>query len=205
MFNWKIVATIFITLGILVAFLSTSPQLGNFFDALREKLYSIVPEQKVERNISFSLAADATNISAQARDINIRLETNNFTAQLKDVSVSSKGRIRILGFFGLLSINSRNLALDGSFKKVELEDTTLTLPQGTIKSQSAFASLAIDNLAMKELVVPKGKLTVNNVETDSANEIRIFSPLGRFEVDSKLQVTGKANKISIPEAKIFIG
>lgn len=205
MFNWKIVATIFITLGILVAFLSTSPQLGNFFDVLREKIYSIVPEQQVERNISFLLVTDAANITAQAKDVNIEVRTNNFTAQLKDVSINSKGTVKILGFSGLLSVANRNLALDGSFKKVEVEDTTITFPQGTIKSQSTWESMVVDNLAMKELVVPKGKLTVNNVETDSASEIRISSPLGKFEFDSQLQVTGKANKISIPEAKIFIG
>jgi len=205
MFNWKIVATIFITLGILVVFLATSPQLGNFFDSLKERIPNLLPEEQIDRNISFSLNASVTNLAGEAKSVNIELRTDNFSAQLKDVIANSRGRIRILGFSGSFSAENGSLVLDGSFKKVELEETTLTLPQGSLKSSSVFESLVIDNLAMKELVVPNGKLIVNSVETYSSNEIRIFSPLGRFELEYGLRVIGRANKISIPEAKIFIG
>ncbi len=201
----KIIATVLITLGILVVFLSSSPQLGSFFNMLKEKVYNIVPEQAAERNISFSLTADANNITTQAKDAAIELRTGNFTAQLKDTMIASRGRIRILGFAGTLSVDSRNLIIDGSFRKIETEDTMIAPPQGTIKSMSSFESLVIDNLAMKELSVPKGKITVNGVETDSNSEIRISLLVGRFEFDTELHVSGKANKISIPEAKIFIG
>lgn len=205
MFNWKIVATIFITLGILVIFLASSPQLGNFFESLKGKISDLTPEQQVDRNISFLLDSETANITTPAKDVIIELTTDNFTAQLKDVNVNFRGKARILGFSGALAVNNKRLSLDGSFKKVELETTSLTFPQGSLKSTLQFENLSVDNLALRELVVPKSRLTINSVATDSDSEIRISSPLGRFEFTSGLKATGKANKISIPEAKIFVG
>lgn len=204
MFNWKIVATIFITLGILVVFLSSSPQLGNFFGSIKEKISNLLPEQSVDRNVSFTLDTGLVDIGSEVKDVNIEFRTDNFSARVKDIDVNSHGLVRILGFSGSLSV-TKQLSLDGSFRKVELEGTTFMLPQGSIKTEPTFETLAIDNLALKELIVTKGKITVNNVETDSDSEIRILSPLGRFTFDDRLRVVGKANKISVPAAKIFIG
>ncbi len=205
MFDWKIIVTVFITLGLLVVFLSTSPQMGNFIDALKGKLTDIIPEQNIVRNISFSLAADAANVTGNAKEVNIELATGSFSAQLKDINVSSRGTVRIMGFSGFLSAD-RKLTIDGTFKKLVLSDTSISPSQGSIKSEVTYDKLVIDNLALKELAVQKGKLTINNVTTNTESEIILSYPMGRFEfAGDGLIISGSANRISIPAAKIFIG
>lgn len=212
MFNMKVAATIFITLAILVAILSASPQLGGFFQSTKDKITDFLsPAENIERNISFSLTIVSgiknITITSDAKDVNLNLRTSNFTAQVKDANIVSKGRIQILGFSGSLSVNNRSIELDGSSKKVELEDTTVTFPQGAIKSKSLYDSLVIENLSIKEFIVPEGGgLTVDRksgIVTDK--EIKISHLLGKFEFTQRLEVSGKAAKISIPEAKISIG
>ncbi len=205
MFNWKIAATIFVTLGILVVVLASSPQMGGFIDTLRGKVSDIVPEQNIARNISFSLISDEANVTGSAKDVNIEIRTDRFSAQLRDINLSSRGTIRILGFSGFLSADKK-MAIDGTFKKLELEGTTLSPSQGSVKSEASYDKLVIDGLAVKEIVVHRGKLTINNATTDSQSEIILSHPMGRFEFDDdRLVIDGNANKISIPDAKIFVG
>ncbi len=205
MFNWKIVATLFITLGILVVVLASSPQMGGFIDTLKGKVSGIVPDNEVTSDVSFMLVSDATNVTGKAREVNLELTTGNFSAQLKDINVSSKGTVRVLGFSGSISVG-KTLSIDGIFKKIELEHTNIFPSQGSIKSESYYEKLIADNLEVKELTVQGGKLTVNNVTTSAESRIILSYPVGRFEFSGdKLVVSGKANKISIPDAKMFVG
>ncbi len=100
------------------------------------------------------------------------------------------------------------MILDGRFERIEFPDLTIKFEQGTIKSESFFNYLEIENLALKELKLRKvsGSLFVNNIETDiTSRDIEITSPIGRFEFNNTLRIDGFADKISIPDAKIFIG
>ena len=208
MFNMKVVATIFITLAILVAILSASPQLGGFFQSTKDKITDFLsPQENIERNISFSLTLQGyENITATAKNVNIFLNTKKFTASIKDGTLDTKGSLNVIGYNGLLSVAKNEIALEGDFRKIELENASLTFAQGPIKSSSAFENLVIDNLTLKELKSGAGGIVVvNGAETRFSKQIEISSPNGRFSFDSGLQAIGKAAKISIPEAKISIG
>lgn len=208
MFNMKVVATVFITLAILVAILSTSPQLGTFFQSTKDKISDFLsPTESIERNISFSLKLQGyENITAAVKNVNIFLDTKKFAAGIKDGTLDTRGSVNILGYNGLVSVSKNAIVLDGDFKKIELENASLTFAQGPIKSSSAFENLTIDNLTLKELKSGSGGIVVvNGAETRFSKQIEISSPNGRFSFDGGLQATGKAARISIPEAKISIG
>lgn len=204
----KVVATVFITLAILVAILSTSPQLGTFFQSAQGKISDILsPPESIERNVSFSLKLQGyENITAAAKNVNILLNTKKFTANIKDGTLDTKGSVNILGYNGLVSVSKNDIVLDGDFKKIELENASLTFAQGPIKSSSSFENLTIDNLTLKELKSGSGgTVVVNGAETRFSAGVQISSPNGRFSFDGGLQAAGKAARISIPEAKISIG
>lgn len=208
MFNMKVAATIFITLAILVAILSMSPQLGGFFQSTKDKITDFLsPQENIERNISFSLTLQGyENITATAKNVNIFLNTKKFTASIKDGTLDTKGSLNVIGYNGLLSVAKNEIALDGDFRKIELENASLTFSQGPIKSSSGFEEFTADNLTLKELKFSGGGIVVvNGAETRFSGGIEISAPNGRFSFGDGLQVTGSAARISIPEAKIFIG
>ncbi len=208
MFNMKIAATVFITLAILVVFLFTSPQVGGFFQSVKDRTADFLsPAENIERNISFSLSLNEYgDINATAKNVNMFLKADKFSASIKDGTLEAKGNVNILGYIGFVSARKNGIVLDGNFKKIELDDAALSFVQGPIKSSVVFERLAIDNLTLKELSSASGGLlNVSGTETKFAGKITVKSPQGSFSFDDGLFINGRAAKISIPEAKISIG
>lgn len=204
MFNWKIIVTVFITLGVLLAALSTNPAIDDFYQAAKERIFGVL-EEKVTRNVTFTVSADSyTNLSFSG-NMNFIITPVDFSADVKDGKIYTNKTIQIIGFTGSGSIDRDLLTLDGEFKKIEQEGTSISFAQGPIKASSTYSRIAAENLTLKHLTIPGGKLTLGGTEISFSSAAEIYYPQGDFEFDSGLKASGAASKIILPESGINIG
>jgi len=210
MFDWKIIVTVIILLGIIAFFISTQTSVQEFFKFVKENVYSFFGEVVEERNISFSLVAEYDNISFKD-DVNITIHPIIFSANIRDMNIETSDTVN-MDFSGSGKISGRALSLDGTTNKVEIANSSMTFRKASMKSESTFTKLIIDNLELKELKLRNGSLFIKGTETKFSGQIEIYDIKGRFEfsyeegvdVGYKLEIEGLASRISIPEADILI-
>lgn len=205
MFDWKIILTIIIALGIVLTYLGSNPAVSGFFDSVRDRLP--FSADVTARNVEFTLTA------GKYSDMEFSVNNANFTitgyseATLKTGNLRTNKTLGIYGFRGSGSIRGNTLTLDGRMSKVELPEITVAI-QETIKSNSTFTSLSITNLGVKEIKIENtsGTLTVRGTTTQFSGDVVVVAPLGDFFFANNtiFKLSGKANKVSIPSAGISI-
>lgn len=198
MFEWKIVLTVIVTLGIIFAYLGSNPVVSGFFDSVGSKVSSLTGFS-TQGNVEFSLAADKYGV------IGFIAGNSNFTivgetsAALKTGNLRTNKTLAVYGFHGTGSVNGNILMLDGKIAKVELPEIAVAV-QETIKSNSTFTSLSAAGLKLGDLKIinTTGTLVVRGATTHFSGDIDIVSPVGDFYfANSTLSASGKAAKISL--------
>jgi len=204
MFELKVVATVVITLLLLVAVLGSNETVSNFFGSVSERFSFTSPG-----GVSFSL--DADNYSDMTftgkKMVNVTVDGDTY-ASLNTGNLQTNKTLSVYGFRGTGSVHGTVLVLDGRISKVGLPEITVGV-QETIKASSNFTGFSAVNLELTDLVVHgTGLLTVGNTTTQFSGEIQITAPTGNFEINRNgrvFYVAGRASKITIPGSGIVIG
>ncbi len=206
MFDWKLIITIFIVFAILLFVLGSDSSVSRFFGNIFSKIgVETGKEDKTVRNVSFSLSARSYGkISFSGGDINFIISPENFSATIESATAETKSLVEITGFKGSGSIDGNALSIEGSLSRINLSDTSINYAKGSVKASAAFDSFVAENLALDEITLSNGTLTIGGNEV-KFSDIVITSPKGRFVFDKGMKIEGVANKISIPSAKIVIG
>jgi hypothetical protein len=199
LFNWKLIATVIILLGIIAVALSMSPAVSDFFDKVFDRLSGFVPAKEPERNVSFILTADEYNdLKFTNQNINIILNSDNFSAELSTGNITANKNISIIGTRISGYVSGKNIFFEGDFSRIETEGTLISFNTGSIKSNSTFNTLMIDNLKLDkfDMAMASGTIMFDNVMTTIGyKNISIESPLASFMFNSSLHVEGIASKI----------
>ncbi len=197
MFDLKIILTVLITLGVLLAYVGTNPTLSGFFDSVNEK-FSF--GDSTQRDIDFSLTAD------KYRDIDfsnkgpLNVTVSGYTtATLKTGNLVTNKTLGVYGFSGSGSTMGNRLTLDGKMSKIQLPEITVAV-QETVELTSIFTSFSVENLNIDEYKLENvsGTLTARGTTTQFSGDITIISPRATFSVymgNATLQVSGMAGKI----------
>ena len=202
MFDWKLILTVIILLGIMAFFISTQAPVQDFFKSIKDKLYSFIGYMAVEeKNISFSLVAEYDNIQFKD-DINITIYPIIFSANIRDMDIETSDTVG-MDFSGSGIIVGKSLSLDGITDRVEIANSSMTFKRASVNANSTFTELIIDNLELEELKLRSGSLFIKGTETNF-NSIDIYNLEGRFEFSDDLKIEGIASRISIPEADMVI-
>jgi hypothetical protein len=204
---WKILATIMITLIILVVLLSSNPQIAGFFSKIFGGFSGVI-ETEETRNVQFSLFLDMYDKIAydSSRPVNISINAKRFETKIANVDVNATGKyIAITNYRGKIEIDKGNITLDGKFEALLLPGTA-SFPSGAIAVTSEFNTAKLDNFGPKELMMnTTGLLVVGSSENKFNGTIKIDSVLGTFNFGDNLTISGKAKKISIPGSGISVG
>ncbi|KHO47773.1 MAG: hypothetical protein QT00_C0002G0435 [archaeon GW2011_AR5] len=204
MFEWKIIITVLVTLGLVLTYVGTNPTVSGFFDSVSGRFGSIMGES--QRNVEFSLDVDKYgDFDFSAKEPVDFLVTGYTEATLKTGNLKTNKTVGIYGFRGTGSVEGNVLALDGKMAKVELPEITVSV-QETVKSASTFTELTAKNLAVKEIRLTgvTGTLTSRGSTTQFSGDLTIASPMGDFDFGNGLRINGSATGISIPSAGISI-
>lgn len=204
MFELKIIITILVTLGLVMAYVGSNPTVSGFFDSVGGRFSSLAGES--QRNVDFSLEIDRhPEFSFTSRDPADFLVTGYTEAELKTGNLKTNKTLGIYGFRGSGSVEGNKLVLDGKMAKVEMPEITVSV-QETVKSTSTFTALSAKNLAVKEIKLQgvSGTLTSRGSTTSFNGSLDVISPMGEFEFGEKFRISGKASSISIPSAGISI-
>jgi hypothetical protein len=203
MFNWKLIVTVIIILGIVAYFISTETSVQGFFKSMKDRLYAFIGYTATEeRNISFSLTAEYGNISFKD-DVNLTIQPVSFSAGMTYMNIETSDTVS-MDFSGTGEISGRSLNLDGFIYKLEIANSSMTFKKASIESASSFEKLIIDKLELDKLELRDGSLVVKGTETRFSDQIEIYNLEGSFEFSDKLKIDGLAGRISIPEADIVI-
>ncbi len=200
MFDWKIISSIIAALVVFVSYLGTSPAVSGFFDTIGERFSSLAGDTTT-RDIEFTLVADKYSDIRFSAKLPVNVTLNGYgEAVLKTGTLKMNKTLGIYEFRGSGSVIDNTLTLDGKMSKLELPE--ITASQDTIKLNSAFSSLSITNLAVKELKIvnTSGMLTVRGTSTQFTGNITIASPLGNFDFfvnNQTFALAGKAGKIQL--------
>ncbi len=201
MFNWKLIVTVIILLGIVALVTSTQTSVQDFFSSVTDRLFSIIGSSE-ERNISFSLVAEYSNISFKD-SANITIEPILFSADIRYINIRTSDTIA-MDFSGSGEIYGNSLRLDGVTDNIEIANSSIALNKASVISNCTFNSLVIEGLELKELLLTDGSLIVKGTETRFSDSIEIYNLEGRFEFSDKLKIEGLASRIAIPEADMVI-
>jgi hypothetical protein len=201
MFNWKLIVTVIILLGIVAFFAYTQPSVQGFFVSVKDKIFSFMGRTE-ERNISFSLVAEYSNISFKD-SVNMTIQPVLFSADIRYMNIRTSDTIA-MDFSGSGMIEKNSLRLDGVTNNIEIGNSSIALNEASVVSNCTFNSLVIENLELKELMLTDGFLTVKGTETEFSDTIEISNLEGRFEFSDKLRIEGLAGRILIPEADMVI-
>ena len=155
-----------------------------------------------ERNISFSLVAEYSNISFKD-SVNITIEPILFSANIRYMNIRTSDTIS-MDFSGSGEIYENSLRLDGVSNNIEIANSSIALNEASVISNCTFNTLLIEGLVLDELLLTDGSLTVKGTETRFSDSIAIYNLEGRFEFSDKLRIEGQASRISIPEADMVI-
>ena len=199
MFEWKIVLTVIVTLGIIFAYLGTNPTVSSFFDSVGNRVSSMTGFNP-QGNVQFALTSD------KYATINFNVADTNFTivgdtsATLKTGNLRTNKTLVVSGFRGTGSVSGNVLKIDGKIAKVELPEIAVAV-QETIDSNSTFTSLSAANLKLGELKIMNttGTLIVRGTTTQFSGDIDIVAPVGDFGFytgNNIFTVSGKASNRS---------
>jgi hypothetical protein len=206
MFNWKLIVTVIILLGIIAFFIYTQAPVQDFFKSVSEQLFSFLGHRVVvERNISFSIVTDYESISFKDA-VNITMQPVTFSANINNMKIDSRDAVNI-DFSGSGKISGRILSLDGTTDRIEVANSSMAFESASLKSEATFNELTIDNMELNELRITSGSLFVKGTEIKFTGPVVIYNPEGRFEFyvnNSMLKAEGLANRISIPKSGIVI-
>lgn len=225
MFDWKIIVTVIILLGIIAFFISTQTPVQEFFKSIKDSILSFLGYTVVEeRNVSFSITTEYDSISFKD-EINITIHPIIFSANTSDMSIETSDIVN-MDFSGSGKIAGRTLVLDGTTNKIEIANSSMTFNKASVKAETTFTKLTIDDLELRELKISSGSLFVKGTEIKFSGSVVIYNPEGRFEfqpIDAegvnvdfeegvgvgfeevyKLKAEGFASRISIPESDIVI-
>lgn len=192
--GWKIILTVLITFGVLLAALGSQPGVKDFFAAVTDKLS--FPAQESSRNVSFSLSIDKpAEISFQSnRELNITIE-GQFFGSISEANFSTK-KLVIRNFIGSGSIND-TVYIKGRFEGLQAEGFHFI--NKNLEARGSLSTATIENLALDKLQLQgSGKLAAEGAETTLENQkIMIEKPLGRFVLGNGTRIEGLAKKILI--------
>ena len=205
MFEWKIIITIIVTLGLVMGYVGSNPTVSGFFDSVGGRFSSLIGDN-AQRNVEFSLDVDKySDVEFSAKYPVDFLVTGYTEASLKTGNLKTNKTVGIYGFRGTGSVKGNTLALNGKMAKVELPEITVSVEE-TVESTSTFTGLSVKNLAVREIKIQQvsGTLSARGTTTQFSGDISIVSPMGDFDFGDSFKITGKAASISIPGAGISI-
>lgn len=205
MFELKIIVTVLVTLGLVMAYVGSNPTVSGFFDSVGGRFSTLIGDTS-QRSVEFSLHVDKYgDFDFTAKEPVDFMVTGYTDAALKTGNLRTNKTVGIYGFKGTGSLENHVLTLDGRMVKVELPEITVSV-QETVKSTSTFTEMTAKNLAVKEIKLQgvSGTLTSRGSSTQFSGDMTITSPKGYFEFGDGLRINGTAAGISIPSAGISI-
>ena len=114
MFEWKIIITVLVTLGLILTYVGSNPTVSGFFDSVSGRFGSIMGES--QRNVEFTLNVDRYgDFDFSAKEPVDFLVTGYTEATLKTGNLKTNKTLGIYGFVGSGSVKGNGLALDGNF------------------------------------------------------------------------------------------
>jgi hypothetical protein len=123
--------------------------------------------------------------------------------------VDSGGQVKIEGFDGTLNVFQRRLGLDGTLSSITLDGSLLSFNgRETLKGQSSFSSLLVDNLTMKKFSMDNagGSIRIGNTNAAlSGDQVLLENVQGRFLFTTGLAIDGITSRIEIPGSGIVAG
>ena len=202
----RIFVAIIIALAIIAVILSSNPQVSEFFSNIFGKFSFEQEEEK--RNIKFTLLLDSyEKISyISSRPVNISMSAKQFETTIGEafVNVTEKD-VSVTNYKGKIEINGSNVDLEGSFEGLLIPGIA-SFSGGNIGVLTEFNNLQLENFGPKKLSInTTGTLVIGSSESRFNGTINIDSAIGNFTFGDKLNMIGKAKKISIPSAGISIG
>ena len=211
MFDWKLLVTIIIIFGILLALTSTQPAVKNFFSSIDKKIVS-GNQQGSEAatitpgNVEFSLEIEKTDFSAKTGNVTIGIESKQFSAKIEKSDISTESPIVINGFSGSIAI-AEKVTLDGTLNSFSSGETKIGFDRASLKTESPYDKITIENLGIAEYKTnATGTLIVKGNEIKVNSPLTIKSLLGNFVFEGeKIKITGRADKISIPDIGLSVG
>lgn len=204
-FNWKVIATVFILLGIIMVVLSTSPTVSGFFVSVKDRLFDLFDidtEQYLVRNVSFSVSSAGYGpiIFSTERPINISLD-GDFSGDVTIAGTAGNMKsstVTIKNFVGSGKIEDGRININGDFGSIITTDIAINL-SGIVSSDSSFTSLVVHNLGIQRIQLQdaSGSLYAKGNEIKVTSEdLDIVNPLARFEFSDKLMIEGSASAIT---------
>ena len=197
MFDMKIILTVIITLGVILAYVGCNQALSSFFDSVNDK-FSF--GDSTQRDIDFSLTADKYQDLdfSNKGPLNITI-AGYTTAALNTGNLVTNKTLGIYGFRGSGSTIGNRLTLDGKMSKIQLPEITVAV-QETVALSSIFSSFSVENLDTDEYKLENvsGTLTARGATTQFSGDITITSPRATFDVNmdnTVLKISGAAGKI----------
>lgn len=202
--DWKIFATLLITLGVLMAFFSFSPETSGFFSAVKDK-FSVPESDNMLRNVSFSLASNSyspVTINSN-RLINLTIASDGFSAAIRGGNITAGKYVKIVGYKGKIDIG-KELKIDGTFERINSEGLSTYLPGSMIITSVKFINLTVDNMALQEMEIQEmnGTLSTDSISLSiTGKRIILKDPSGSFtfskDSPNALSISGKATSINI--------
>jgi len=199
LFNWKLIATVIILLAVIAVALSMHPAMSDFIDKVFKKLYGAAPAKEPVRNVSFILTSDEYNDLYFSGNINIILDSDSFSAEMSSGNITTSEKITIVGTSISGHVTGKNIFFEGDFSKIETEGTSMSFNAGSIKANSTFNTLRIDNLKLDKFDMARASGTImldNAMTTIGYKNLSISYPLASFMFNNSLHVEGIANKIT---------
>lgn len=194
--DWKMIATIIITLGMLLFVLGNHPVVQGFFFSLKEKIS--VPKDTVSRNVSFSILLDKRlEISFDAKGSDMTIEPSSLSGIVAGTNFSTDKRIVIKNFVGNAAVN-KSISLKGTFDSLQVEGFLFV---NSKIDASGVAAITIGGLALDKLQLEgSGKIFVDGMETKLENQkVVLESPKGGFVIGNETEIQGLAKRIFIGE------
>ncbi len=205
--DWKIIATMLITLAIIIAVLSTQTDLAGFLDSIIGGL-SAFSGGEASRNVSIDIITDYGNFSSKIRGSDITATGDNFSMETDSATYRIPASVDIINFTGAASVSGKTLVLDGTFQAIKIGSVEVSVKSGKMtKSAITFVNLTVYNLSVVKLnsKSASGSFASTGLEIKITSKgIDVVEPLGKFEFSDKLHITGTANRISILEDKISL-
>lgn len=200
MLDWKIIATVLVTLIALLVALGNHPAVKGFFAAVTERLPAIATEDNINRSVSFSAILDSKDplLLDAKRNINITMNAVDISSSTGGANLTLKNKeLRIIGYKGLVLVNGSNIEINGTFERFETSDLMFFVSD-VIYSKGTFSSARIDDVVLKEYITASGGVAaVDGSEIKFFAGLRIENPLADFLFGEKLVITGRAKKIVI--------
>ena len=204
MIDWKIIATVLVTLLALLAALGNHPAVRGFFGSVAEKIALPAPDI-VNRSVPFDITLDERDgLAFEAkRNVNITVNASEILSVTSDANLTIMNKeLRVVGYRGLVLVNGSSIEINGTFERFETSDLTFFV-RGSVYSRGTFRSARIDDVSLPSYSTnSSGTAVIDGSEIKFPGEMSIESPLADFAFNGGLEITGKAKKVTI--GKIII-